>query len=256
MEKKKFISKLDFLDNNLVSNIYDKIILAKKISNVIYTGEFYPPNVWKTLEDLSDEIEIGVHSYGIFEDAERKLIAFSDDSVWNYPIKLIKIEGMSKFGRLEHKDYLGALMALGIKRQKFGDLILKDNECYIAVHEEIVDYVKMNLTNIGRSSCAIDILDEYNFKIPSYDFETIIVNVSSLRVDCIISALCNISRNKADDLIVHNKVLVDYCENFKKNKILSYDSIITIRGYGKFKILEEVGWTKTGKVKVIIKKFI
>lgn len=256
MEKKVFLSKMGSLDDNVGSNIYDKIILAKKTNSVIYTGEFYAPNVWKTLKNLSEDIGIGVHSYGIFEDAERKLVAFSDNPIWSYPVGLVKVKGKSKFNKLQHKDYLGALMALGIKREKFGDLILKGDECYIAVQEEIIDYIKMNFTNIGRSNCTISVLDPYNCEVPAYDFETIIVNVSSLRMDCIVSTLCNVSRNKAEELIRHSKVLVDYSENFGKNKVLKCDSIITIRGYGKFKIVEEVGWTKSGKIKMLVKKFI
>ncbi|EET84592.1 RNA-binding S4 domain protein [Clostridium carboxidivorans P7] len=82
------------------------------------------------------------------------------------------------------------------------------------------------------------------------------MNVSSLRIDCVVSTLCNISRSKAEELVRQGKVLVDYSEDFKKNKILNCDTIITVRGYGKFKIVEEVGWTNSGKVKILVKKFI
>lgn len=256
MNKKDFLNKVSFLENNIASNIYDKIILAKKINKVICTGEFYTPKTWKTIESLSEELGINIYSYGIFEDAERKVIAFSNDHVYCYPVTLIRVNGKSKFNNLRHKDYLGSLMALGIKREKFGDLILSNDGCYVSVQEEIVDYIKMNLVSIGKTHCTIDVLDIYSSEIPKYDFQKIIVNVSSLRIDCVVSTLCNISRSKAEELVKQGKVLVDYSEDFRKNKILNSDTIITVRGYGKFKIVEEVGWTNSGKIKILVKKFI
>jgi RNA-binding protein YlmH len=255
MDKKDFLKKVGFLDGNVASNIYDKVILAKKTNRTLYTGEFYTTKIWKTLESLSEDIGIDVYSYGIFEDAERKIMAFADNTKLNYPVSLIKVKGKSKFNNLKHKDYLGAIMALGIKREKFGDLILNNDECYVAVQQEIVDYIKMNLTSIGKSNCTIDVLDIHHCEIPKYNFEKIIVNVSSFRIDCVVSTLCNVARNKAEELIRQNKVLVDYSQDFKKNKVLKNDSTITVRGYGKFKIVEEIGWTNSGKIKILVKKF-
>lgn len=256
MDKKTFLNKMSFVDSRIASNVFDKIILAQKTGKTIYTGELYTTNVYKALKNMSSELEIKVYCYGIFEDAQRKIIAFSYDDIWCYPMDLIKITTNSKFSKLEHKDYLGAVMALGIKREKLGDLILKNDECYLAVHNEITDYIKMNLTSVGKSTCTINILDINSSEIPEYDFQNIIVNVSSLRIDCIVSSLCNISRGKAEDLIRQGKVLVDYSEAIKKDKVLKDDCVITIRGYGKFKIIEEAGWTGSGRIKIQVKKFI
>ncbi|MTK11103.1 MAG: RNA-binding protein [Clostridiaceae bacterium] len=256
MDKKTFLNKMSFVDNSIASKIYDKIILTQRTTRTTYTSELYTPDIYKTLEHMSSELDVKVNCYGVFEDAQRKIIAFSEEDVWYYPIDLLKISTNAKFTKLEHKDYLGAIMALGIKREKLGDLILKNDECYLAVHNEITDYIKMNLTSVGKSTCTINILDVNSSEIPVYDFQNIIVNVSSLRIDCVVSALCNISRGKAEELIRQGKVLIDYSEALRKDKILKEDCIITIRGYGKFKILEEAGWTGSGRVKIQVKKFI
>lgn len=256
MDKKTFLNKMSFVESNIVSNIFDKIILAQKTGKTIYTGELYTPNVYKALKNMESELGLSVYCYGIFEDAERKIIAFSCDEVWYYPVDLIKISTNSKFSKLQHKDYLGSVMALGIKREKIGDLILKNDECYLAVHNEITNYIKMNLVSVGKSACTINTLDVGDSEIPGYDFQNIIVNVSSLRIDCVVSALCNMSRGKAEELIRQGKVLVDYSEIVKKDKILKDDCIVTIRGYGKFKIIEETGWTGSGRIKIQVKKFI
>lgn len=256
MNKKTFMGKMKSADVNIASNIYEKVLLAQNINKTVYMTEFSTPNVWKILEDISHELDIGVYSYGIFEDAQRKMIAFSYDDVLAYPITLIRIDKKSKFCKLKHRDYLGAIMSLGIKREKFGDLIVKGDSCYLAVQCEIADYIRMNLTAIGKSPCEVSILNVNDCEIPVYDFQDIVVNVSSLRVDCVISSLCNISRNKAEDLIRSDKVLIDYSRNFKRDSILKCDCIITISGYGKYKLVEDIGWTGSGKTKILVKKFI
>ncbi|MDW8799617.1 YlmH/Sll1252 family protein [Clostridium sp. A1-XYC3] len=256
MDKKTFLNSMGLVEASISSKLYEKIMLAEKINGTIYTGEFYTPNVWKTIEKVETGFSIGVYTYGIFEDAERKMIAFSNEEPWHYPVSLIKITCNSKFNKVEHKDYLGALMALGIRREKFGDLILKDDQCYVAANEEISDYIKINLTSVGRCACTVEVADTSITEVPAYDFQTMVVNVASLRIDGVVASLCNIARGKAEELIKQGKVLVDYSEVSRKDKLLKNDCIITIRGYGKFKVIEEAGWTGSGRIKILVKKFI
>lgn len=261
MDKKTFLKKLSFVPENISSNIYDKLILAKKINRNVYTNEFYTPNIWQTIQDMQNEIGLNVCSFGIFKDAERKMILFSVDNYAenyqeNYPIDLIKISVNSKFSKLSHRDYLGALMSLGLKREKFGDLILKENEgCYLSCSNDISDYVMSNFNSVKNLNCSADILDFNTANIPAYEFETSIINVSSIRLDSVVSSICNLSRSKAEMIIKHGKVQLNYFECTKKDKILKNNSTIIIRGYGKFKLIEEIGYTSKGKNKLLIKKF-
>lgn len=256
MDKKSFIKRFHFCNENEILPIYNKINLAKKTNNTVYTSTFCTPNVWNNLENLRDEIGLNIKSCGIFEDAERKIIAFSKGEIKDYPIKLMEIRCKSKFVKLQHKDYLGALMALGLKREKFGDLILKgDKQCYLAVCEDISHYVELNLNNVGKSSCKVNVLDTGSAEIPLYNFKTSVLNVSSLRIDCLVSSLCNISRSKSQEMIKRGRVFLDYSPEIRKDKFIEDNCIITIRGCGKFKVMGETGWTGSGRCKLLIKKF-
>lgn len=256
MDKKNFLNRMNGIDSSIASNIYNKIILAVKTNKIIYSGEFYTPNIWKILDEMQNELEIEIYNYGIFQDAERRMVAFSYNEVWDYPVDLIEVSVKSKFNKLQHKDYLGSVMALGIRRDKLGDFIVKENKCYFAAIREISDYIKLNLTSVGKLSCTIKVSDTNINEIPLYDFDTIIVNVSSLRIDCVTGALCNISRTNTEELIRQGKVLVDYSEVTKKDRIVKNNSVITVRGYGKFKVIEEAGWTGSGRIKILVKKFV
>ncbi|MCM0650405.1 YlmH/Sll1252 family protein [Clostridium swellfunianum] len=256
MDKKSFISTIKFEDDNLLSNLYDKIKLAEKISRPVFTSEFYPPNVWKIVKDMNKSFNINIYTCGIFEESERKMLCMAQEEPEKYPAKLIKIQNKSKFESLDHRDYLGAIMALGIKREKYGDLILDGNNCYAAVSEEISDYILYNLTSIGRCPCKVDIIDDYSDLNISARYEDFMLHSTSLRLDCIVSSICSLSRAKAVELIQASKVLIDYVDINEKDKVIEAGTVITVRGYGKFKFIEQIGSTQRGRLKLSMKKYI
>lgn len=241
---------------SLLSLIYEKFRIHNTTGKTIYCNEFYTPNIWRAMESLSVKLNSNIFAFGVFKEAERKIIAFSFDEPSSYPISLLKIISKSKFQEINHKDYLGAIMSLGIKREKIGDIIKKEDFAFVAVHSELVEYIKSNLDSISNVKCIIQEVDIALQEIPEYIFQEFTEIISSLRLDCVVSAICNISRSKAENIIKEGKVLIDYRVEHKKDFSLLYNSTITIRGYGKFKLAEEIGKTKGDRLKILIKKFI
>lgn len=256
IDKTVFLNLIECDDKNRLSSIYDKLLFAEKTNNTIHTEDFYPPNVWKALEKMSGNMDVDVYSNGVFKDAERRIISFSSDEVWYYPIKLLKIINLSSFADLSHRDYLGGLMALGLKREKFGDLIIRDETCYLPVKEELSEYVMTNLKGVGSCPCKVEVVDIYDEIIPDFNFEEMSVIITSNRLDCIVSSLTRLSRTKAIEIIQNSKVLVDYVVVKDKDKNVEDEAIITIRGYGKFKYLGQSGVTGSGRKRVLFKKFV
>lgn len=256
MDKKEFLNLFKYEDKSAIANLYDKLILSEKINSDIFSTEFYPPSIWNTLINMGSNFDVNIVPYGIFKDSERRIIAFSHYEINDYPVELLCIENKSKFSTLKHKDFLGAIMSLGVKREKFGDLIVKDQRCYAAVHREILDYIKDNLNSIGNSPCSITVLDDkFNFNIEP-DFQEITIFSSSLRCDGIICGICKITRSNSENLIKKGKVLINYESVVEKNTIIKSGDIITVRGFGKFKMEQTIGWTGSGKNKIIVKKFV
>jgi len=257
MNKKEFINAIKY-DEMQIAKIFEKLNLCLKTGRTIFTDQFYSPNVWAVIEKMN--LNCDMKSYGIFEESERRIIVFQNSYEENhyidYPIKMIKITNNSKFRELKHQDYLGALMSLGMKREKFGDLLVDGNFCYIAVFDEIIEYLENNLTQIGKNPCKIEIIEESEDKILTYKYEEDVIQVNSLRLDNIISQLINTSRSNSEKLLKNGTVLVDYIEVNQKSNEIKLPSTISIRGYGKYRIEEIIGQTKKGKEKIKIKKFI
>lgn len=256
MDKKGFLNAINFEDKNMLSNLFDKVTLAEKISRPVFTNEFYPPNVWKAIESMEKNFDVNIYTCGIFEESERRMLCFSVEAPNKYPVRLLKIHNKSKFENLEHRDYLGAIMALGIKREKYGDLVLDGDCCYVVASEETSEYIISNLNSIGRCPCNVEVIDNSGAQDISVRFENQVIHSTSMRLDCLVSSICNMSRAKAADLIQAGKVLVDYVEASEKDKLLDKDSVMTIRGYGKFKLGEQLGSTQRGRIKLNIKKYI
>jgi RNA-binding protein YlmH len=255
MNKNEFLNFFYEEDKSHILKVYDKITLAEKSGACIFSTEFYSPNIWSKLQELSINIGISFESFGGFIDSERRLIAFFSSELDSFPIKMIKIINKSKFSRLEHKDYLGAMMSLGVKREKLGDLVVKENSCYAAVCEDIYDYVKASLTQIGKSPCDIEEISDLD-NIPAPEFKNEIIIATSYRLDCIASAITGLSRTKCLSLISSGKVLVNYVVESQKDRIIFNNYTVTIRGYGKYRILDTVGNSGSGRLKINVNKYI
>ena len=275
MKKENFLRQFPKEMEYLASKLYNCYEVAKEYEITSFTEEFYTPNFWKKLGKRMDELNVICD--GVFADSDRRQIAFVPDSFiagnyedfnnefnensFQFPNKLLKISIDSRFREYLHKDFLGSLMGLNIKRELMGDLILENEgrkiSGYIPVSEKITDYIISELKQIGKVSCEIEIIDTKNKNIlPQYKYDNKLITVPSKRLDSIISTITNLSRTKVIEPIEKGKVLVDYVEEKDKSRMLEIGSLITIRGFGKYKLFLDKGETKKGKERILVKKYI
>lgn len=170
-----------------------------------------------------------------------------DDFNINDYISVIKIEYNKKFGEITHRDVLGSLMGLGIKRECVGDIIVDDN-IYVFVIKEMEKYVLNNLITIGKVSVNVNIIsidDIKNINFDKYIEDTIIV--SSYRLDNIISERCAFSREKAKQYITLKNVKINGIVNVNPDYTVKIDDLISIHRFGRLIIKEEINKTKKDK---------
>lgn len=256
MDKKDFLNFIPCNDKVLLSNIYDKIILASKTEKTVFTNEFYPMSIWNHIDNLQDKFDVEFRFSGVFQEAERRMLAFTKKSELIYPIKLLEIRSKSKFEMLQHKDYLGSIMSLGIRREKFGDLVLNNDVCYIPVCEDISGFIIGSLDKIKRSPCSISIINDIEEIQINRNFEEKVIITTSMRLDCVVSSICKLSRSKAEDLIKGKKVMLDSSEEIERARIVKNNNVLSIRGFGKFMIIGETSKTSSDRIKLLIKKYI
>lgn len=204
---------------------------------------------------LYNEIKYGFTLYGGFPDAERKIAVFgtSEDSGYEPqpPITLICVSPLSqKFSdELTHRDFLGSLMGLGIKRETLGDIIITDNKGYIFCLENMAKFIIDNLISVKRTSVTCEICESLPESAQPKPTEKLLI-VSSMRLDAGISAVYNISRSKSSALIEGEKVFINGKLVNSISKTVEIGDTVSVRGYGRFRYTDISGGTKKGRTRI------
>lgn len=204
------------------------------------------------------EREVGYVGYSLFggaEETDRKMVRFGNMAELGYevpfPIVCIHIQPLlAKFAdALSHRDFLGALMNLGIERSTLGDIRVGDKEAYLFCTDTIAPYICENLTQVKHTHVKCDVVEGAK-EIPAEEPERVTVQVASLRVDALIAKVYNKSRESCLELFRTQKVYIDgrLCEN--NSRQLKAQETVNARGYGKFRILGEARETKKGKLAI------
>ena len=235
-------------------NLYERYLISKDKNIPMFGKNFYTPNIWSWFEKKLSSKDFKVETNGFFEDAERRMISFNNVYENPFPMKLIKIQNTSKFSNLTHRDFLGGILSIGIERNKIGDLLVDKNICYVPVYDEIENFVVYNIDKISKVVCSAEVIEDFEL-LPKVNFKEEIILVSSLRIDGIISRIINISRSSAVTMIEQGQVLINYVKIKDKSYELKGEERITIRGFGKFILGNCIGNSKSGRIKIVIKKY-
>ena len=253
-------------DKILLAQVLDKIEISEK-TNKIQNTDFLDMAQMELVQKFINKIKIENYmTYGGFEQAERKMFViypekFNAEVVsknLNNIVQIIRIKLPNELiGKYTHRDYLGAVIKLGIKREKVGDIIVDNSGADIIVEKDIVNFLAENLGGLTRfSKSKITIENIENLRTVEIRKQELEIIVSSLRLDNVISELARCSRNKALDIINTERVFVNFQNETKKTKQIKVGDMITIRGKGRFYIKEIMGQTKSGRTIIKIEKFI
>lgn len=186
--------------------------------------------------------------YGGYDNADRCVASFGECEEYQYPISCIKIEPANqKFAdELSHRDFLGALMNLGINRSTLGDIIVTNNTGYLFCLNSIKEYILQNLDRIKHTTvrCTESVLPA---EIAEKKPEPIELTVSSQRVDITVAAVFKLSRNAVTQLVNQEKVFINSKIAYKESLTLKSGDIVSVRGKGKFIFDGEIRHTKKNK---------
>lgn len=188
---------------------------------------------------------------GKINQAELKIACIGD--IEEFPITLLKTTFHQKYVTITHRDVLGALMNIGLERDQFGEIYIKEDCIYVVVMTSISSYVIQSVHQIGRGKVNFEVSEETVTLEKNWSEQSYVV--TSMRLDQIVSSVTNLSREKAKRLIQAGLVKLNYVTIEDVSKVCHNDSDISIRGYGRFHLLEEKAQTKKGNAVVIIAKY-
>lgn len=267
MEKQELLKEYKRQEDKiLLAQILDKIKFSIQ-RNKIESTQFLDMYQISCAEDFLKKIKFTNYIfYGGFEESERKILIIYPEKYtmevleknYNKLIKVVRVElSEEEKGKYSHRNYLGGIVKLGIKREMVGDIIVQENGADIITISEFSETLKKELASLARfENSNIIVVDLKELKKQEIKIEEVKIIVPSLRLDNIVSDLARTSRSKAVQIIGSERVFVNGKNETKVSKQIKQNDIITIRGKGRFVIKEFTGTTRSGRTVILVGKYV
>ena len=210
---------------------------------------------------LSDNPGIRYAAFGGAEGTERKIFRFGDEEELGYsepfPIATVRCRPKSqKYAeRLTHRDFLGAILNLGIERSLIGDIVIRENESFIFVKEEMADYVARSLERIRHT----DVIAEISDTLPEgelFKTERVRIQASGERIDAVVAKVYHLSRDDSQSLIAKGLVFVNGALCEKDSRAPKEGDVISVRGHGRFIYRGYETLSKKGKMNIEVDLYV
>ncbi len=241
----------------IISRAEDAVYAADKNYQVKHIGFLTPFERGLIMKNVYTSADIKAVFDGGFPLAERTMfICFPEYLEYDVDeiISVIKIRGR-EISNLTHRDYLGSLMGLGITRENIGDILVNDEGAFLFVKRDIADYIMQNLDKIGRNGIKKDLVKCSEAVIPPPKLKELSGTVASERIDAFVAFCINSSRSKVCELIESSMVSLNFEVVTSVSNKVSEEDLISIRGYGRFRVKEIGRLTRKGRISVKADKF-
>ena len=249
----------------LIAKILDKIKMGES-KNRFENTDFLDLSQKSTIQDILQKRKIDNYEFfGGFEMAERTMLIIyptyeekvNFEKIYNQIISVLRITLPKELqGTFEHKTYLGAIMKLGVKREKLGDIIVRNDGADIIISKEIEKFLINNLTDLTRfKKSKLEIIKLDEIKYVEKEKEIFKINVPSMRLDAIVAELARASRNDANLYINQERVFVNFKLELRNTKQILEGDIITIRGKGRYTISKIIGETRSKRINLEVQKW-
>lgn len=172
----------------------------------------------------------------------------------DFDISLFEIHYPRKFHTLKHPQILGSLMSLGLRRGKFGDILICDERVQFFAAKEISDYIRLNLQKVANVPVKAEEIPLDQAIIVPEQWQEMNITVSSLRLDTVLSSCSRMSRQKIQQIIENGGVKVNWKLVEETSYLLREGDVISLRGYGRIKILAIGPQTKKDKWRLVVGK--
>lgn len=261
LDRERLTSHLHREEDQLMAGyILDKIeMVIKRKSNE--ASNFLNPYQTEIAVELAKQIyEVNYLIDGGYKGAERKRIVVFPEYLFpdhiESRVSILKLAGNFKFQPVSHRDFLGSLMALGIKREMIGDILIIDDAAQVMIADEMKDFVLLKLKSVHQVPVEISEIDSDDLIIPPDRTKDILTTVASMRLDAVASAGFGDSRSKMTREIKSEKVKLNWKTELNPAQQVEVEDLISIRGRGRVKVASREGLSHRGRIKLKLKKYI
>jgi RNA-binding protein YlmH len=197
--------------------------------------------------------------WGGYEEAQRKILCIfpeyaADSIIDEFPLKCVTFS-YRKEDRPDHRNFLGSLMALRLKREAIGDIVIAESEAQVFVTDIAAKLIMSSISKIGRVGVKLSDSTPFHLEKVQEFIELSGITVASMRLDCITAAAAHISRENAARLIRAEKVSVNHFTITSVSHEVRQGDVLSVRGSGRFILHAVNGETKKGRIHIILRKY-
>lgn len=257
MDKERLLSHLTGEDRLVMARVLDAAEQAIQRTEPVWT-DFFDPR----LREMAGEIlrlvpEVRALSYGGHRRAERQRFAlvpaFYLTEAIEPALEFYRIRP-EKPAELSHRDVLGSLTGLGLRREKIGDILVTPDEAQIIVAKESASAVSTELRQVGRVAVRIELMDPEELAIAPERIKEIRTTVPSLRLDAVASLGYGVSRTKMAREIRSERLKVNWRPVHDPDYSLKIGDVLSMRGRGRVIVAEVTGHSKKGRIGLVLQR--
>lgn len=231
-----------------ISDLADRAFRTNRITETLFLNPSEAAMAQNTLRTKSG---VRFLFHGGFPDAERVRLFFLPDYIDEeyFPVDeyISVIKTTFSFSSPTHRDFLGSLIGLGIKREVLGDILVFPDRAYIICTSQIAKFIVDNLEKVGRLGIKSSIVPISEIEIPTPQFDTVTGTVASLRADSVTALAFGISRTFAADLIASGALSVNHLPEENISAEIREGCLLSLRGFGRAKLASVGGISKKGR---------
>ena len=251
MEKAELIQR--FSQNNddklFIAHVLDKEAVAL-YKNIPAEGDFLDVRRQAILLSMAPHLAVKPILWGGYEDAERKMFFFLPDYMEEAPTdSLCVIKATHRDTKApSHRDYLGSILGLGVKREGVGDILVSEDSAQIIVRASLSDFFLSNYISAGRVHLSVSSIPVSELIIPESEPVFKSASLASLRADAVLAAAFNVSRTVSQEAIMSGKVHLNNLPLLKGDKLIAAGDKIRWQGKGRFILSETGGQSRKGRL--------
>ncbi len=258
-DKENILTGLQGEDRELAARALDLAYLVKKQHQTRFTDFCNPAQQQLLLSRLEQIDGLAWHGEGGYPGAERQRLALYPDYESDCPAGTVCLEISGHFpahNQPGHRDYLGALLGLGIKRGKLGDILVDGQTAQVIVAEEIGGFIEANLNQVGSWRVEIRAIAPEELRLAEQTVKEIRCTLASLRVDALAAAGYGLSRTKMAGEIKAQHLSLNWKPCLNPAASVKAGDVLSLRGKGRLKVVEVEGKSRKGRIFVLLNRLL
>ena len=242
-------------DDALLRRRLTELALRADRQGIATFSEFLTPPQAQMAYGAAKEAGVTAECFGGYEDAERQMVRFLPADGWEetYPISALLLTWPHQTAP-SHRDLLGSVMGLGIRRGMVGDIVVEAEQAYLFAETAMCQHIASVLASAGRVHLQVQLLDELPVPKP-LEGRQVRDTVSSPRLDTVVAAGFSISRAKAAALITAGHVKLRHSPCIRTDAHVCENDVISARGLGRLKCCEIGQPTRKGRYPLTMLRF-